>query len=314
MRTDQQTRHAKFKPHANELSASLPDGHPALVEDRPLFPGQVFLATQVPRVLVGGESSRKIGRRVTKGAWAGFPVFTLTLPERATCPPCGLKSACYGNGMHYARRVAPGPELVEVLGRELQQHAAEHPGGFAVRLHVLGDFYSRDYLAAWARWMRDIPALHAWGYTAHAASSELGSLIEEMNEYWPGRWVVRFSVNPAPSAIGVREATTIWEPAGAAVVAEGTVCPQAIDKTACCATCGLCWAPEMAEKRIVFVGHGRMNVKGGRPAKPEPKIKAARPLGVPRVSVSNLPDYQRGYNTGYQAGLRHKGRAPRAGA
>ena len=44
----------------------------------------------------------------------------------------------------------------------------DHPNGFAVRLHNLGDFYSLQYVALWRRLLARHPALHVWGYTRAA--------------------------------------------------------------------------------------------------------------------------------------------------
>lgn len=263
-----QTRHGRFHAHGSRGHAALPPGHAAVADGRTLFPTTVWDAEDVPRVLVSGKNNRKIGDRIAKGAWTGFPVLTLTLEERATCPAsCGLLRECFGNGMHLARRIAHGPALIERLDAELRHHAQENPRGFAVRVHVLGDFYDLEYLRAWVRWMRDIPQLHVWGYTAHAPASRLGALIEEANQWWPDRWVVRFSRNPAPAGEpGPREATTVWAGDGGALpalVLGSLMCPTSLDKTACCATCGLCWSPEMAAIRIVFVGHGLANRRAG---------------------------------------------------
>jgi len=293
------TRHPKIAPHGDLRQAALPADHPAVTENRPLFPSRVLRAGAVPRVLVSGVNSRKIGRKITKGSWAGMEVFTLTLPERSSCPPCGLKRECYGNGMPWAKRIAPGADLVHALDVELRALARRFPGGFAVRLHVLGDFYSLHYLGSWARWMRDLPQLHVWGYTAHAPDSEIGAVIEEANVYWPDRWVVRFSRNPQPFGGGRRQTTTIW---GRDVTSpqqpEGLVCPASLDRTAACVTCGLCWDPSMADTPIVFVGHG----KRGR----GPSATA----GTPRAAESS--EYQRGYTAGYAAGKRWKKREARA--
>lgn len=244
------TRFAGTSHHANQVSASLRADHPAVVEGRPLFPSRVMLATEVPRVLVSGINNAKLGVRVEKGAWAGFPILTLTLPERSTCPrTCENWLSCFGNAMPMPRRHAPGPELVAALDRELRMHALANPRGFVVRLHVLGDFYSVPYVGAWARWMLDIPALHVRGYTARLPGTEIGDLLGAMNVAWPTRWVMRFSV-AADAERAPLQVTTIWRQP------EGTVCPQSMERTAACSTCGLCWAPEAAAQRIVFVGHG----------------------------------------------------------
>ena len=242
--------------HAHRDHAMLAPDHPAIRGSRSLFPKSVVRADQSPRVLVSGINSAKIGKRVMKGAWRGFPIFTVTLEERATCPAtCPLWLECYGNAMPYARRHEPGPELIATLDAELRQKARYHPRGFAVRLHVLGDFYSLEYLQQWLTWIDEIPALHVWGYTAHDMQSLMGLGIDAGNDLWPDRWVFRFSVPEGHAETGYT-ATTIWRKPEAPVVPEGQVCPAQTGRTTACATCGLCWSPAAADKRIVFIGHG----------------------------------------------------------
>ena len=50
--------------------------------------------------------------------------------------------------------------------REVALLDIDHPNGFAVRLHNLGDFYSLQYVALWRRLLARHPALHVWGYSA----------------------------------------------------------------------------------------------------------------------------------------------------
>lgn len=248
--------------HANRKQAALPIDHPAMVERRSLFPRSVISAAASPRILVSGFNSAKIGARIQKGAWRGLPVYTVTLEERATCPDsCTLLRECYGNAMPFARRHAADPDLIERLGRELRAKARKHPDGFAVRLHVLGDFPSAEYALAWFRWMNAIPQLHVWGYTAHTALSQIGSSVLRGNGAWPGRWVFRTSVDPSAPA-GAAQAATIWRAGARGRQPEGIVCPAQTGGTAACATCGLCWAPAALGERILFVGHG----KRGRPS------------------------------------------------
>src|SRR4051812_1807050 len=67
--------------------------------------GRLRAATNTDRVLISGHNSRKIGAAVTKGRWSGYPVFTLTLEERATCPrSCLHWLDCYGNKMNWPTR------------------------------------------------------------------------------------------------------------------------------------------------------------------------------------------------------------------
>ena len=61
-----------------------------------------------------------------------------------------------GNRMNFADRVQADADLFWRLQREVQLLAAEHPDGFAVRLHILGDFFSVEYVQLWARLWNNI--------------------------------------------------------------------------------------------------------------------------------------------------------------
>ena len=185
------------KAHGAIYRAQLAADHPAVNDGRTLFPSTVVAADKAPRILVSGKNAAKIGGEVRKGAWAGMPIFTLTLEERATCPStCGLWRACYGNSMHLARRHQHGEPLERRLHTDLQSLARQYPRGFVVRLHVLGDFYSIDYAARWASWLSYIPALHVFGYTANPRRSTIGHIISHINARFSDRAKIRFSVAP----------------------------------------------------------------------------------------------------------------------
>jgi hypothetical protein len=109
-----------------------------------------------------------LGKKVRKGKYKGFPIVTLTLEERKTCPSsCAHWSDCYGNNMPFATRYDVGPEFENMLELELKELQRKYPNGFLVRLHILGDFYSVSYVAKWAKWLTMFPALHIYGYTAN---------------------------------------------------------------------------------------------------------------------------------------------------
>jgi len=59
-----------------------------------------------------------------------------------------------------------GMDLERRLEREVAGRADDHPLGFAVRLHELGDFYSVEYVGLWLQLLERHPALHIWGYSA----------------------------------------------------------------------------------------------------------------------------------------------------
>lgn len=246
----------RFESHADlapEKVRGLSADHPAITEGRTLFPTTVVEAKTSPRLLVSGINQRKLGSKVVKGAWKGMPIYTLTLEERATCPTsCSHWADCYGNGMPYSRRHKHGEDLEEKLWAELAVKNILHPSGFVVRLHILGDFYSADYVSLWLNAMVWFPALRVFGYTAREPDTEIGSAIVSINAAYPDRWVIRFSGDQ----IGPMRATTInFKPA--AVVEGGIVCPVQTDKADCCGSCGLCWADAAKDKAIIFILHGQ---------------------------------------------------------
>ena len=61
----------------------------------------------------------KLGKRVTKGKLAGFPIYTVTLQERATCPTsCIHWHDCYGNNMMFAVRYNADDSLIAAMDSE----------------------------------------------------------------------------------------------------------------------------------------------------------------------------------------------------
>lgn len=236
-------RFESIKPHGHRIN--LREDHFALVNARTIFPKSVVEAVDAPRLLVDGVNSRKIGRTVMKGRLRGCPIFTLTLEERATCPRTCLEwSRCYGNSMHFARRIRHGEDFERLLWGELAEKQVTHPDGFLVRLHVLGDFYSVDYAEFWAEALEAYPALNIFGYTAHAPGSEIGQVIAQLLGVHPMRFHIRFSGwdGPTDGSVVVDQAEDT----------EHLICPAQLGKTDCCATCALCWH---SDRTIAFLRH-----------------------------------------------------------
>jgi len=232
-------------PKGTRGGRTLPIGHDAVRESRTLFPTTRRQAVSV-RLLKSGHNSSKIGKVVTKGKWNGFPIFTLTLEERATCPAtCQEWLNCYGNNMHYAQRIAHGGELERLLRLELEELQAKHRRGFVVRLHVLGDFYSLDYVAMWLKAIIDLPALHVFGYTARDPHDDpIGKALWKISTYHFDRFAMRFSGVDLP----LRGAVTINK----GEASKHLVCPAQSGKTECCATCAFCF---QSKRTIAFVRH-----------------------------------------------------------
>lgn len=225
----------------------LPAFHPAARGGRSIFPSRVFAPDELPRLLKSGHHSRKIGKMVAKGARRGWPIFTLTLEERASCPrSCREWLHCYGNNMQAAERIEHGDALIAALEAELRDLAGRNPAGFMVRLHVLGDFWSIEYAWFWWRMLRELPALHVFGFTARDPAGEIGQAIADMimAHGW-ARCAIRFS--GAEGGLYAARVVSAGERATDAVP-----CPAQTGASDCCATCALCWH---SQRSIAFRRH-----------------------------------------------------------
>lgn len=257
---------ARFKPAKvePERTIGLRADHPAALEGHTIFPTRVTKARDNPRLLVSGKHNPKTGERVTKGQWAGMPIYTLTLEERATCPrSCSNWLTCYGNAMHFPRRAdTQDPDFIGALTAEVVTVARQHPEGFVVRLHVLGDFFSGPYVLLWAGLLQLCPSLRIFGYTGRRSddpdpeSARIGRALEELRDKAWGRFAIRTSHVEA----GARRAIVVED----ATITPGViVCPAQLETTATCGTCGLCWSAP--EKTIAFIRHGMKRVPRAEP-------------------------------------------------
>lgn len=232
-------------PPTGESRVILAPHHPSSREGATIFPSTVIPAGKLPRLLKSGMNSRKIGGIVTKGALRGRPIFTLTLEERETCPrECEQWPSCYGNNMHMAQRIADDGTLIRRLWAELAAINAEHSRGFLVRLHVLGDFYSLEYVELWRQALGDFPGLVIFGFTRRRPPDPIGIAIAELARDFYQRFRIRFSGLRSPED-------------GAVVIdkredAIGILCPAEADPARCCASCALCWH---SNRTISFLRH-----------------------------------------------------------
>lgn len=224
--------------------------HKAVVNGVTLFPTQVRPVDHDSKLFKPGANNVKIGSHVAKGKlWAGFPIYMLSLEERATCPRvCGSWKMCYGNHMPFARRWEAGEALEREIPVQLAQLAKKHPGGFVIRLHVLGDFYSREYAELWVRMMTVIPQLHVYGYTRREKDSLEGVVIDQLNTRFANRWRIRWSEREGEMGTHTTADTSVR-----GKIDKGIVCPaQTEGDEVCCGSCSLCWS---TTERIVFINH-----------------------------------------------------------
>lgn len=225
----------------------LKPGHQALTKGRTVFLKTVIPPSQAKRLLQPASTNRKLGGgklRIEKGRWRGMPLYQLLLEERATCPSsCNQWDNCYGNNMYLAKRINHrGPELVRYLRHEVAALAKAAPGGFVIRLHVLGDFYSKAYVRFWHDALARHLSLRLFGYTHRlpGQGDGIGEAIEAINS--TDRCWIRFSDRGGLMSANV----------GAATGPEDIQCPEEVGKTKSCLTCGLCWQTRLP---IKFLTH-----------------------------------------------------------
>jgi hypothetical protein len=151
--------------------------------------------------------------------------------------------------MRWADRVEAGPDLEWRLEREVALLDIDHPKGFVVRLHVLGDFPSVRYVELWRKLLARHPGLNVYGYSARwdvkhdPIAAALASLARDAG--WD-RFAMRFSNAPSET----RSTISVEHPYQ---VPPGTIlCPEQVGKTESCSTCSLCW---QSERRVAFLQH-----------------------------------------------------------
>ena len=209
---------------------------------RTIYLKSVKVVDFYPHQALKPVKNKKLGKTVTKGKHKGRPIYTLTLEERATCPrSCGHWEDCYGNNMPFAHRLTAGQGLTKKIYAALTAKQKKHER-FLVRLHVLGDFYSVDYVEFWAMCLKKFPGLAIWGYTHWHPGTDIGDAIGRLRgEEW-GRFAVRFSDLPEDSLSANSEEITT----------KGVACPEQTGKAKSCADCALCWT---MDKPVKFLTH-----------------------------------------------------------
>lgn len=221
----------------------------------------VFHAHKVKSVLDGmGKTERvikkstniKLGKKVTKGIFKDMPIFTVTLEERATCSDTCLHWwTCYGNNMPFATRYEANDALTDAMEIELEELNRKHKNGFLVRLHVLGDFYSVEYVELWDKWLAQFDNLYVYGYSERKTGTPIGDALNILRERWTSRFMVRVSGDfnlTTMTALSFDNDMAVSQIENK----QAFLCPVQEDKTDSCGTCGLCWT---AKKNVVFKTH-----------------------------------------------------------
>lgn len=223
--------------------------HPKIVSGRTIFTSSVKSPTG--NILKEAHNNAKLshsGKFILKGRWKGMPLYSLTLEERKTCPKdCFRWATCYGNNLYLANRFKHGAILQSKLSSELSKISELYPEGFVIRLHILGDFYSKKYVAFWAKMLEKFPNLNIFGYTARLPDSPIGkSIVRLILPYGTkNRVYLRFSTNGTENKEYMYAVSEEYNK-------PSIICPAQTGKTKSCISCGLCF---QVNKTIKFLTH-----------------------------------------------------------
>jgi hypothetical protein len=242
------TVRTRFKIKHGGAPMTLAADHQAVARGEPLFPSQVYSARDLDHLLMEGANNRKLGSHWAKGPWRGTLIYSLSLPERSTCPrSCPVWDSCMGNTQPYTVRVKGDRYLIPKIRREVE-NLASFGVPFSVRLHALGDFFSTTYVEAWISLVHRFQNLHVFGFTAHGRTTHIGRLIERESRNWD-RFRVRFS-----GSAGERSSTVKADPPAGRQV-DGITCPVEVPRGKSVPNCGSCGLCLTSRDPIVFRLH-----------------------------------------------------------
>ena len=257
----------KLRDRRRHKEAHIPDGSPPKLAPREST-GTVYPNTLMDpaagQVLKDGANNAKIGGDVLVGALKGARILTLTLEERATCPrSCGHWRDCYGNNMPRAHRFRHSDALMPALRAELEEHCSL--GKVLVRLHVLGDFYSVEYVRFWAEMLGCQADLHVFGFTGWPSASEIGVAISAVRNRFPSRFMIRDSHHTGEMGSAVLPRELVLDPDNLPKrIGNGVICPEQIGaivdqarhpnkrRHRHCGSCAVCWE---SRRPIIFLPH-----------------------------------------------------------
>ena len=196
-------------------------------------------------ILKPGSNNKKLGFKITSKKWRGKKLYSLTLIERETCPiSCHHWNDCYGDNMPFAHRFSID-NLEDKLESEISALIESNPLGIVIRLHVLGDFFSVDYVNFWDEMLWIHSELCIFGYTGREEDSRIGKAIHTLNNKFSERCVIRYSRSNEYDGNNLYAAEESFE-------GNNFDCPEQTGKVDSCAKCGLCWS---VPKTVRFYTH-----------------------------------------------------------
>ena len=220
----------------------------AISNSTTVYQNRILSPDSVASVIKEGKNNKKLGTtRIKKGPWKGLYIYSLTLVERETCPKsCIHWSDCYGNNLHLANRHTTN-NLIPKLESDLERIMGERKNkkGIALRLHILGDFYSAEYVKFWESMLLNYPKLRIFGFTARMPETTIGKQVRLINLRYSERCIVRFSANKVSESLNSYAAEESFE-------GDNFVCPSTKENNITCASCAACWN---SKKTVKFITH-----------------------------------------------------------
>ena len=203
--------------------------------------------------LLKPSTNIKLGKKVIKGMFKDYKIFTLTLIERETCPKdCYHYDTCYGNNMPFAHRIDHKDQ--NLLEKRLIQDLTNLNGKkVLIRLHVLGDFFNVRYVRFWRNMLFIFPNIAVYGYTGNNENSKyelsrnIAKELKNLNSIFNARFRIRFS-NDTKEVFSANSLDIQKPKKGKAIL-----CPVQENKVSDCGACGLCW--NTTQKQIIFKTH-----------------------------------------------------------
>ena len=176
---------------------------------------------------------RIFGVSLGKGNAKVGEVFTFSLPSKTTCPGASAwcLKRCYA--FRYEQRRPTCKEAYEdnlILAKDILEFKRTMIGVLprimpSFRIHVSGDFYSREYTEAWIEICQAFPTTRFWGYSRSWIVEDLKESLERLRDLGnvqlfasadpsmplpPRGWRVAF-VNTDSRAIGIPCSTQMQE-------------------------------------------------------------------------------------------------------
>lgn len=127
------------------------------------------------KILKSGKDNNKLNELVTRGPWSGSKILNVSGIERHHCPStCHFWNNCYGNNYPFGHRFhIDNPKVQQKLYDECMA-LPRFFKGYAIRLHVVGDFPNVEYVDMWRNILQDRKDIKCFGFTANPINVNRG--------------------------------------------------------------------------------------------------------------------------------------------